>query len=128
MLRSKTPDLVMQKFYGLWLAHFAVRRLMHEAALKKDIDPEELLLKKSLQIVRCKLTHAAAVPPPKKKDYETWYDKLIKRLKRARLASSRGKRHPRMVKRRTSFYPSRLGIELLNMPFNTNIHVKNTVD
>ena len=63
VLRSKTPDLVRQEFYGLWLAHFAVRRLMHEAALQKDIDPDELSFKKSLQIVRCKLPHAGAVPP-----------------------------------------------------------------
>jgi hypothetical protein len=36
---------------------------MHEAALQKDIDPDELSFKKSLQIVRCKLPHAGAVPP-----------------------------------------------------------------
>ena len=63
VLRSKTPDLVRQEFYGLWLAHFAVRRLMHEAALQKDIDPDELSFKKSLHIIRCKLPHAGAVPP-----------------------------------------------------------------
>lgn len=63
VLRSKTPDLVRQEFYGLWLAHFAVRRLMHEAALKQDIDPDELSFKKSLHIIRCKLPHAGAVPP-----------------------------------------------------------------
>src|SRR6266851_4816432 len=31
ILRSKTPDLVRQEFYGLLMAHFAVRGLMHEA-------------------------------------------------------------------------------------------------
>ena len=41
-LRSKTPDLVRQKFDALWLVHFAIRRLMHEAALHKDIDPDRL--------------------------------------------------------------------------------------
>ena len=46
VLRSKTPDLVRQEFYGLWLAQFAVRRLMHEAALQKDIDPDELSFKR----------------------------------------------------------------------------------
>src|SRR5690606_2545545 len=30
-LRSKTPELVRQEFYGLLLAHFTVRKLMHEA-------------------------------------------------------------------------------------------------
>jgi hypothetical protein len=34
VLRSKTPDLVRQEFYGLLMAHFAIRGLMHEAALK----------------------------------------------------------------------------------------------
>lgn len=33
-LRSKTPELVEQEFYGLMLAHFTVRGLMHEASLK----------------------------------------------------------------------------------------------
>ncbi len=33
VLRSKTPALVRQEAYGLLLAHFAVRGLMHEAAL-----------------------------------------------------------------------------------------------
>ena len=42
VLRSKTPDLVRQEFYGLMLAHFAVRGLMHEAALKADEDPDRL--------------------------------------------------------------------------------------
>jgi Transposase DDE domain len=32
VLRRKTPDLVRQEFYGLILAHFAIRSLMHEAA------------------------------------------------------------------------------------------------
>lgn len=33
VMRSKTPDLVKQEFYGLMMAHFAIRGLMHEAAL-----------------------------------------------------------------------------------------------
>ena len=42
VLRSKTPDLVRQEFYGLLMAHFAVRGLMHEAALRADKDPDRL--------------------------------------------------------------------------------------
>jgi hypothetical protein len=40
VLRSKTPELVEQEFRGLLMAHFAIRGLMHEAALKADVDPE----------------------------------------------------------------------------------------
>src|SRR3712207_7016333 len=42
VLRSKTPELVRQEFWGLLLAHFAVRGLMHEAALRADEDPDRL--------------------------------------------------------------------------------------
>ena len=42
VLRSKTPDLVRQEFWGLLLAHFAVRGLMHEAPLQADEDPDRL--------------------------------------------------------------------------------------
>jgi hypothetical protein len=42
VLRSKIPDLVRQDFYGLLLAHFGVRALMHEAALEEKIDPADL--------------------------------------------------------------------------------------
>ncbi len=34
VLRSKTPELVRQEFYGFLLAYFAVRGVMHEAALE----------------------------------------------------------------------------------------------
>jgi len=42
VLRSKTPELVRQEFFGLLMAHFAIRGLMHEAALKADEDPDRL--------------------------------------------------------------------------------------
>ena len=34
VLRSKTPELVEQEFWGLLMAHYAIRGLMHEAALQ----------------------------------------------------------------------------------------------
>jgi hypothetical protein len=37
VLRSKTPELARQEFWGLLLAHFAVRGLMHEAALSPGL-------------------------------------------------------------------------------------------
>ena len=40
VLRRKTPELVRQEFWSLLLAHFAVRGLMHEAALRADEDPD----------------------------------------------------------------------------------------
>ncbi len=42
VLRSKTPDLVRQEFYGWVLAHFAVRWLMHEVASQAQLGHERL--------------------------------------------------------------------------------------
>ncbi len=63
VLRSKTPDLVRQEFWGLLLAHFAVRGLMHEAALTADEDPDRLSFSHAVRVVRRKLPLFAALPP-----------------------------------------------------------------
>jgi hypothetical protein len=63
VLRSKTPDLVRQEFYGLMMAHFAVRGLMHEAALKADTDPDQLSFLHAVRVVRRKLATVHAIPP-----------------------------------------------------------------
>ena len=63
VLRSKSPELVRQEFWGLLLAHFAVRGLMHEAALKADEDPDRLSFLHAVRVVRRKLPLFAALPP-----------------------------------------------------------------
>jgi hypothetical protein len=63
VLRSKTPDLVRQEFWGLLLAHFAVRGLMHEAALRADEDPDRLSFLHAVRVVRRKLPQFAALSP-----------------------------------------------------------------
>lgn len=63
LLRSKTPDLIRQEFYGLMMAHFAVRGLMHEAALKAEVDPDRLSFIHAVRVIRRTLPHIAALPP-----------------------------------------------------------------
>jgi hypothetical protein len=63
VLRSKTPDLVRQEFYGLLLAHFAVRALMHEAALRVNDDPDRLSFVHAVRVIRRKLPRYVAIPP-----------------------------------------------------------------
>ena len=63
VLRSKTPELVRQEFWGLLLAHFAVRGLMHEAALRADEDPDRLSFLHAVRVVRRELPLFAALPP-----------------------------------------------------------------
>ena len=63
VLRSKTAELVRQEFWGLLLAHFAVRGLMHEAALRADEDPDRLSFLHAVRVIRRKLPLVAALPP-----------------------------------------------------------------
>jgi hypothetical protein len=63
VLRSKTPDLVRQEFYGLMLAHFAIRGLMHEAAQTVTENPDRLSFLHAVRVVRRKIASFAATPP-----------------------------------------------------------------
>jgi hypothetical protein len=63
VLRSKTPELVRQEFYGLLLAHFAIRNLMHEAALQADVDSDELSFVHAVRVVRRQIVRYGAIPP-----------------------------------------------------------------
>ena len=63
VLRSQTPALVRQEVWGLLLAHFAVRGLMHEAALQANEDPDRLSFLHTVRVIRRQLPRFAALPP-----------------------------------------------------------------
>jgi hypothetical protein len=105
VLRSKTPDLVIQEFYGLLLAHFAVCGLMHEAALKGRADPDRLSFVHAVRVVRRTLPRVAALPPPQ--DRPAFHEAVLRELLEERVVSSRSRRTPRGVKRKMSSYPLR---------------------
>jgi len=61
VLRSKTPELVQQEFYGFLMAHFCTRQLMHEAALANDIEPLRLSFTHTVEIIKRKLSTSTRV-------------------------------------------------------------------
>ena len=63
VLRSKTPDLVLQELWGLLLAHFAIRQLMAQAAWSRGLDPDRLSFTHAVRVIKRKMPQAAAVPP-----------------------------------------------------------------
>jgi hypothetical protein len=63
VLRSKRPELVVQEFYGFMMAHFAIRGIMHEAALRANEDPDRLSYVHSVRVIRRKLISFIAFPP-----------------------------------------------------------------
>jgi hypothetical protein len=52
VLRSKSPDGVYQEAYGYLCTHYAIRRLMHDAALHAGVDPDRLSFTSSLRAAR----------------------------------------------------------------------------
>lgn len=63
VLRSKLPDLVRQDVFGLLLAHYGVRHVMHDAALSEDISTEELSFVHTLRVVHRKLPWFVSFSP-----------------------------------------------------------------
>lgn len=63
ILRSRLPELVKQDFYGLLLAYFGVRCLIHEGALQKDIEPTSVSFLHALNVVIQRLPQAVAFSP-----------------------------------------------------------------
>lgn len=63
VLRSQTPELVKQEVYGILLAHFALRGLMHQAALRGGRDPDRISFTHTVNVVRRTLPRFADFSP-----------------------------------------------------------------
>jgi hypothetical protein len=63
VLRSRYPDGVEQEVWGFLLVHWAIRELMHTAALDAGIDPDRVSFTRALRLARRTVTEQAALPP-----------------------------------------------------------------
>ena len=63
VLRSKSPDLVLQEIWGHLCCHYAIRTLMAEAAEHAGHDPDRVSFTAALRIARQTIAHRAPFPP-----------------------------------------------------------------
>jgi hypothetical protein len=63
VLRSRYPDGVEQEVWGFLLVHWAIRELMHAAALDADVDPDRVSFTRALRLARRTVTEQAAFSP-----------------------------------------------------------------
>ena len=63
VLRSHTPGGVQPEVYGFLLVHYAIRTLMHQAALDAGTDPDRVSFTRTLRLVRRQVTAQAAFSP-----------------------------------------------------------------
>lgn len=63
VMRSKTPDLVRQEFYGWVLAHYAVRWLLHQGATRHRMPHDSLSFTSHVQLLRREQPRSGDFPP-----------------------------------------------------------------
>lgn len=63
LLRSRLPELVKQDFYGLLLAYFGVRCLIHEGALEEQLEPASISFLHALHVVIRRLPEIVSFSP-----------------------------------------------------------------
>jgi hypothetical protein len=98
-LRSLTPMGVIQELYGILLAHYAVRVLMHEAALRVDVDVDRLSFVHALEIVRDAVPEFQQVAVAQQR---ALYERMLREIAAKRLPERCPRSNPRVVKRKMS--------------------------
>ena len=83
-VKRKASDLTYQQIGGLLLAHYAVRRLFHEAADKVGEDPDEISFIHAVRVMRRRIINPGASPP------ESQPADIIDEILKRRVVSSRG--------------------------------------
>jgi hypothetical protein len=98
-LRRQKPVGVIHAFYGLLIAHDAVRRVMHEAAMRAGIDSARLSVITAVRLVCDAIPEFQMVAPAHQPPL---YARLLRDIARDQLPERNHRNHPRVVKRHMS--------------------------
>jgi hypothetical protein len=112
-LRSQDPMLVYQEFYGLLLAHYAVRAWMFESATQADLDADLLSFTHAIEV----LHQACAQSPVTAQDLPRFTQRILFDLREpsSLLPPRRLRFSPRVLKRaQRPSYANALIITALN--------------
>lgn len=98
VLRSQTPKGVVQEIYGLMLAHYVLRSLMHEAAGRVSKSPTRMSFTGTLKILRCRLPEC----PRSGAAQHKWWNALLEEIAEEQLPTRRDRINPRVIKKQQS--------------------------
>ena len=87
---------MVQEIYGLMLAHYVVRRVMHDAAVVASQDVDRISFLDSLRVLQCQL------PESPQRSTEEWYGRLLQEVRRQKLRPRRERWYARVIKRKMS--------------------------
>ncbi len=98
-LRSLRPVGVIQEVYALLLAHYAIRTLMHAAAVRAELDPDRLSFTHALHVLQDAIPEFQMTAPEL---LASLYERLLHDLVAHLLPVRRLRTNPRVVKRKMS--------------------------
>lgn len=103
-LRSQKPVGVVQELYALFLAHYVVRAVMHQAAgsAEPPLPPTRLSFLESLRLIREALPDFQRTAP---RDHPSIYQALLDDIVALRLPARANRLNPRVVKQKMSDFP-----------------------
>lgn len=101
-LRSKKPVGVIQELYGLLLAHYAVRKVIYDAAHQEAMDPDRFSFINALELI-CDAIPEFQMSAPE--EHDRLYQRLLKDIRQHRLPERDHRCNPRVVKRKMSKFP-----------------------
>lgn len=125
-LRSKKPVGVIQELYGLLIAHYAIRKVMLDAATEAGLDPDRMSFINALELVCDAIPEFQMTDP---QAHPQLYQRLLQDIRRFQLPERDNRWNPRVVKwkmskfplkRPESYHPARL-----NKPFRETVVLLN---
>lgn len=95
-LRSRTPQGVIQELYGLLVAHYIVRAIMHQAAVAHHIEPDRLSFSESIRLIKAAAPWFQIASPDQQ---DSLWTRLLSDIVCFQLPPREGRINPRVVKR-----------------------------
>jgi len=104
VFRSKHPVGMIQEFYGLLIAHYAIRKIMLDSAHWVGVDSDQISFTNALRIIQNAIpefqqTHLDQIPD--------LYQRLLKDIAAFRLPPRKNRINPRVIKRQRSSFPKK---------------------
>jgi len=101
-LRSRSVMGVLQEIYGLLLAHYSVRTLIHEAACRENLDPDEISFTGTVVLIQQALPLLQLAGPEQR---QPLFDRLLRDMAHLRVQHRPPRSYPRVVRRKMSNFP-----------------------
>ena len=98
-LRSQKPVGVIQELYGLLMAHYAVRKIMLEAAQQAGLDPDRLSFINALHLIGNAIPEFQLTAPCHR---PALFQRLLSDIARFHLPPRQPRSNPRVIKRKMS--------------------------